>query len=110
MGRMRSLSRKYLESIGVCDVSLVDGKWIVTRRYKTKSGGVITSTVSPRPNNGSLAVILSIDGRSTYTSFPRMLYAWRHGSISSDEEAVLSQNGEVVKLSRSEAHALRRRR
>ena len=82
----RELTRKYLESIGVLSVDQGTDGWTVTRRWKSGAGGVIASIMKPRPNNGSLSIVMSIDGRQKAFALARLVYAWHIGDVPADAE------------------------
>ena len=86
MKENRELTKKYLESIGVLSVDQGADGWTVTRRWKSGSGGVIVSTMKARPNNGSLCVIMSIDGKAKAFALGRLVYAWHLGDVPADAE------------------------
>ena len=82
----RDLSRRYLEMIGVISVDFGMDGWVVTRRRNTKSGGVIVSTVQPRDNNGSLCLVMSVNGSPKIFSLGRFVYAWHMADVPGDME------------------------
>lgn len=86
MKNKEPLTRKYLESIGVKCVDFGSDGWTVTRRWKSGSGGVIVSTIRPRPNNGSLSITVSIGGKAKVFSVARFVYAWHIGDVPGDME------------------------
>lgn len=83
---MKDLTKKYLESIGVISVDFGMDGWTVTRRWHTKSGGVVVSTVKPRDNNGSLCLMMSVEGKAKAFALARLVYAWHMADVPGDME------------------------
>ena len=89
---MKPLNKSYLEQIGIVAIDQgVGGGWTVTRRTRTRSGGIQTSQINPRNNNGSLSLIIGVNGKAVALSLARVLWVWFFGDLKATDDVCLKE-------------------